>query len=143
MMKKCRPQNPIYLILSLLMPWRFMNTYYILKKDMLIISRYYARKNAKEFEKKIDKLDLDKLVKFGLPKDIVSTKIEPIIRGSKGTYRSQEIQFLFKDGTIIAWNIRPYTKKQLRLLAELLYLKTNVKASGALQKIVEKNRERI
>lgn len=142
-MKKCRPQNPIYLILSLLMPWRFMNTYYILKKDMLIISRYYARKNAKEFEKKIDKLDLDKLVKFGLPKDIVSTKIEPIIRGSKGTYRSQEIQFLFKDGTIIAWNIRPYTKKQLRLLAELLYLKTNVKASGALQKIVEKNRERI
>lgn len=135
-MKKIRPQNPIYLILSLLAPWRFMNTYYIMKKDKLIISRYYARNNAKEFNKRVEHLELKKLIKFGFPKDLGTTIQEPTIRGRKGTYISQEVQFLFEDKSIVAWNVRPYTKKQIRQLAELIYLKNNIKACDGFQKIV-------
>ncbi|MGM0218066.1 hypothetical protein [Enterococcus sp. AZ126] len=110
-MKKIRPQNPIYLVLCLFCPWRFVNTYYIMNEDSLIISRYYAKENAEELYRKVDKLGFNTLIKFGLPTDIGSTRLEPIIHGPKGTYKSQEIQFLFKDKTIVAWNVRPYTKK--------------------------------
>lgn len=107
-----------------------------MKEDSFIISRYYAKKNAKELYRKVDKLDYNTLIKFGLPKDIGSTRLEPIIHGPKGTYKSQEIQFLFKDKTIVAWNVRPYTKKQLRQLSELIYLRTEIMASDCLKKIV-------
>lgn len=133
-MKKIRPQNPIYLIVSLLVPWRFLNTYYSMEKDKLVLSRYYARRNTKKFDRKVDQLDLKKLTKFGLPKDIGSTRLEPIIHGPKGTYKSQEIQFLFEDKTIVAWNVRPYTKKQLKILAEFIYVRRGVKACPELQK---------
>lgn len=135
-MKKIRPQNPIYLILCLFCPGRFINTYYIMKEDSFIISRYYAKENGKGFYRKVDKLDFNMLVKFGLPKDIGSTRLEPIIHGPKGTYKSQEIQFFFKDKTIVAWNVRPYTKKQLRQLSELIYLRTEILASDGLKRIV-------
>ncbi|MGX7149401.1 hypothetical protein [Enterococcus ureasiticus] len=135
-MKKIRPQNPIYLILCILMPWRYLNTYYIVKNDDLIISRYYARKNSNTFDRKVDKLDMKKLMKFGLPKELGSTIQEPTIHGAKGTYISQEIQFYFKDQTIIAWNVRPYTKKQIRQLAELIYIRYGFMACDELQKIL-------
>ncbi|MFD2308615.1 hypothetical protein [Enterococcus termitis] len=120
-MKKIRPQNPIYLILCIFMPWRYLNTYYTAKNDTLIISRYYARNNLNVFDRKIDKLDMKKLMKFCLPKELGSTIQEPTIHGAKGTYISQEIHFHFKDQTIVAWNVRPYTKKQIRQLAELIH----------------------
>ncbi|MGX7244393.1 hypothetical protein ACWOC1_06035 [Enterococcus quebecensis] len=135
-MRKIRPQNPIYLLFGLFIPWRFMNTYYVLKKDKLIISRYYVRKNTKYFDRKIDCLDLEKLVKFGLPKDIGSTRIEPTIHGLKGSYKSQEIQFLFEDGTIVAWNVRFYTKKQIKMLLELIYLRYGIMACEGLQEVL-------
>ncbi|ALS37522.1 hypothetical protein ABID30_001495 [Enterococcus rotai] len=135
-MKKIRPQNPIYLILSLFTPRRFINTYYVLKSDNLTISRYYARKNSNVFDKKIDTIDMNKLVKFGLPKDLGTPMQEPTIRGTKGTYSSQEIQFLFEDRIIIGWNVRPYTKKQLRQLSELIYLRYCIIACNELQKVL-------
>lgn len=82
-MKKIRPQNPIYLILILFIPWHFINTYYSLKSDTLTISRYYARKNSNDFDKKVDTIDMKKLVTFGLPKDFGTTIQEPTIRGKK------------------------------------------------------------
>lgn len=107
-----------------------------MKEDSFIISRYYAKEIDKGFYRKVDKLDFNTLVKFGLPKDIGSTRLEPIILGPKGTYISQEIQFLLKDKTIVAWNVRPYTKKQLRQLSELIYLRTEILASDGLKRIV-------
>ena len=135
-MKKIRPQNPIYLILSLFIPWHFINTYYSLKSDTLTISRYYTRKNSNDFDKKVDTIDMKKLVTFGVPKDFGTTIQEPIIRGTKGTYSSQEIQFLFEDGSIIGWNVRLYTKKQLRQLSELIYLRYGITACDQLQKVL-------
>lgn len=139
-MKKIRPQNPIYLIFSSIVPWRFINTYYILSKDHLVISRYYARKNSNGFDRKVDILDIKKLVKLGLPRDLGTVIQESTLRGAKGTYVSQEIQFLFEDGTIIGWNVRPYTKKQIRQLAELLYLRHGIMTCDELQNEVRNNR---
>ncbi|MEI5995110.1 hypothetical protein [Candidatus Enterococcus mansonii] len=135
-MKKIRPQNPVYLILCVVIPWRFINTYYVLSDDNFTISRYYARKNSTSFDRKVDTLDLKKLVKFGLPKDLGTALQEPTCHGAKGTYISQEIQFLFEDGTIISWNVRPYTKKQLRQLVALIYLRCQVTACERLQKVL-------
>ena len=117
-MKKYRPQNPIYHICCLFVPWRFFNTYYIRENTNFFISGYYANEQSDVFVRKIDCIGLQNVIKIGFPKEFKLDLQEPVKNGKYGKYVSQEIVFVFKDSSIIAWNVRPYTKKQVKELLE-------------------------
>lgn len=97
--------------------WYIFNTYIVYDNEKIIFSRYYA----KEEKKKKDKTELliSDVIKIGFPRDLEIDVKEEILVGAYGIYVSQEICFLLKDGRIISFNTRPYTKKQCREILSL------------------------
>ena len=120
-MKKCRPQNVVFVACCIVVPWRFTNTYYTMANTQLWVSRYYAQKGKSMFVRKIDCIELNKVVKISFPKAGDSLSVEATKQSVYGKYMSQELVFALSDGSTIGWNVRPYTKKQVKkLLNELM-----------------------
>lgn len=115
-----RPLNPIYLIFAIFLPWRLTKTYVILSDSSITISAYYAQRNG-TFKYKKYIFDYEQLLKFGFPNELKIKKQEPSISGSYGAYSSQEVDFLLLDGKAIPWNARPFTKKQVKTICEIIF----------------------
>lgn len=109
-----RPHNIIFMIIGLFVPWQFFATYYECDGSKMIFSRYYA-KDEKMRKNKIE-FDIDDVIKIGFPKDLEISIQEEKLKGVYGVYISQEINFILKNGDIISFNARPYSKKQCREL---------------------------
>ncbi|WP_086444705.1 hypothetical protein [Candidatus Enterococcus lemimoniae] len=87
-MKKSRGKNPTFLILSLLVPWRFINTWYYLLEGTLFISRYYVNEKSRTFKKELLEIDVENIDKIGFSGDFGNQPIEPMIQGYYGSYKS-------------------------------------------------------
>ena len=136
-MKKIKPKNPMHIIFCSLIPWRIKNTYYSIDGDNLIISRYFLQNETAKMKHKIDCINLKKLHSFGFPRDLKTNMIEPVIISGAGVYVSQEIQFLLNDKTIIPWNVRPYSKKQIITLSKYIFDNYSIKPGKYLGKAIK------
>ncbi len=130
---KIRPANPIFYIAIIFVPWQFWNTYIDIEDESVIFCRYYA--NKKGLSKNKVKFLKHDVVKIGFPSEISISSQEPTLVGSNGIYSSQEIIFLLKNGSIISFNARPYTKKQCRKL--LAFFPANVEKGACLCKTLK------
>lgn len=107
-MRIMRPKNPIFIIITLFCPWRFINTYIILEDEKITVSRYYAI-NEMQFRRKIDDIILEDVQEVGFPSELMIKRQESDQSGAFGTYSSQEIDFKTKH-RIVALNAKPYKK---------------------------------
>ena len=133
-MKKVRPLDPVFLFICLFLPWRFINTYFLLDRENILISRYYAEKDG-SFHLKKDIVNLREIIKYGFSEEFGSIQ-EPIPAGGYGVYISQEIQFVLDGDAIIPWNVRPYTRKQIKKLADYIYSEHSICPSDKLKKSI-------
>lgn len=126
----------MHIILSIFVPRRFINTFYTIEEDKLVISRYYAQHGSSSFKKRIDTIDLNDLVQLGFQHHPYGKTIEQTSHGRYERYVSQELQFELKDHTVIPWNVRPYTKKQIEVLLVFLSDHYNIEVSDELKKSI-------
>lgn len=119
-MKKHRPRNPIYNACCLFLPWRFFNTYYGKENGEICISSYYASEHSNVFSRKVDCIELQKVIKIGFPAEFNLELQEPVKNGKYGKYISQELVFVLDGGIVVPWNVRAYTKKQVKELLETI-----------------------
>ena len=115
---KIIPHNPVYMIIMLLMPWRWGKTYIRIENDVIIFGRYYCF-DGKSLIKNVSMLNINEVIRIGFPADLNIKMQEKMCGGFYGNYRSQEIDFETKTN-IIALNARPYTRKQFRLLMHII-----------------------
>ncbi|MBL1226402.1 hypothetical protein [Enterococcus sp. BWR-S5] len=115
-MKKIRGNNPVFLIISLIVPWRYLNTYYYLENGTLYISRYYASKVSKRFKREVVRINIKDIQKIGFNGDFENEAVEATLQGVYGKYEAQEIVFILKDDMAVGWNCRGYTKQQITQL---------------------------
>lgn len=119
-MKRNRGKNPVYILACMVVPWRFLHTYYAKEEDSLVLSRYCAETKSNSFKRQTDVITLKKIVQIGFEGDFDLKRAESIKTGKYGSYKSQECLFLLDDGAVVGWNVRPYTKKQvIDLLGEI------------------------
>lgn len=116
---KMRPKNPIFILISILMPWILFNTFIEYSEKNFKFVRYYNHSSNK-FEKDEVCFKVNTIVAVGFPMDFDRSTIESFSIGIYGTYSSQEIIFILNDGTAIPLNARPYTKKQISNLLSTL-----------------------
>lgn len=133
-MKKHRSLNPVYLLCCIFIPWRYINTYFAFDDSVLYLSGYYAQKKGGRFRKQLYVIELNTLDSFGFTKEYGRSTIEPIIAGAVGVYMSQEVVFLLSEDTIIPWNVRPFTRRQIKKCAENIRLKCGVNPKPKLSK---------
>lgn len=73
--------------------------------------------------KQINKINISEVITIGFPNELGISMQEGIAHGRYGTYHSQEIEFVLKNGHIVPLNVRPYTKRQCRRLVSLFQCK--------------------
>ena len=133
-----RPKNPIFIIITLLFPWRYINTYIVLEDDKITLNRYYAI-NERQFRKRNDEISLGDIQEIGFPSELKVETQESFQNGMYGTYSPQEITVKTKS-EIIVLNAKPYTRKQIRCLIALIYSENkNVLIGKSLAKAVHYN----
>jgi hypothetical protein len=113
-MNKIVPKNPAFLFASVFAPWFLVNTYVILDGNKFVISRYYSF-DGETLKKDLVEMNIADLEEAGFSMDLEIERIEKTIQGNHGFYIPQEIDFKTKSG-ILAFNAKPYTKKQIRYL---------------------------
>lgn len=132
-MKRNRGKNPVYILACMVVPWRFIQTYYAEKDDSLILSRYYAAAKSNGLKRQTDVIPLKKIVQIGFEGDFDLKRAESIKNGKYGSYKSQECLFLLDDGAVVGWNVRPYTRKQVIDLLEEVTTKYTVQLGEKLR----------
>lgn len=113
-----RPHNPIYVIITALLPWRWRKTYVQIHKDTVTFSRYYCF-DGKSLKRDVTTFSIKRVRHIGFPEDWDIPAQEKAIQGAYGVYVSQEILFETEEA-VISFNARPYTKKQIRLFLDRL-----------------------
>ena len=116
-----RPRDPVFILCGLFVPWQYINTFIALTDHKISFSRYYAV-NRTQFKKKIDEIILDDVQAVGFPCDLKIKRQEWIQSGVNVLYLPQEIDFKTKN-KVVALNVKPYTKKQIRFLLEFVVSK--------------------
>lgn len=116
---KMRPKNPVFILVSILMPWILFNTFIEYSEKKIKFVRYYNH-NSNKFKKNEVSFTVNTIVAVGFPMDFNMSTIESFSKGTHGTYSSQEIIFMLNDGTAVPLNARPYTKKQISNLLSIL-----------------------
>lgn len=111
---KERPKNILFWIAALFVPWQLIYTYVECDNVNMIFSRYYV-KNGKA-KKDQTRFSLNDVIKIGFTRELGLPPQEEILSSAYGTYISQEICFILKNGDIVSFNARPYSKKQCRLI---------------------------
>ncbi|GEM_PF-1243087 len=133
-----RPKNPIFILITLFFPWRFINTYIILEDNKVTFNRYYAI-NERQFRNKNDEITLGDIQEIGFPSEVKVKRQESVQNGVYGTYSPQEIDFKTKF-EIIALNTKPYTRKRIKCLIEFIDSKNkNVLIGKRLTKAIGHN----
>jgi hypothetical protein len=113
-----RLKNPIFILITLFFPWRFINTYIILEDNKVTFNRYYAI-NERQFRNKNDEITLGDIQEIGFSSEVKVKRQESVQNGAYGIYSPQEIDFKTKF-EILALNTKPYTRKQIRYLIRKL-----------------------
>ncbi|WP_444641575.1 hypothetical protein ACRQU7_14950 [Caproiciproducens sp. R1] len=133
-----RLKNPIFILITLFFPWRFINTYIILEDNKVTFNRYYAI-NERQFRNKNDEITLGDIQEIGFSSEVKVKRQESVQNGAYGIYSPQEIDFKTKF-EILALNTKPYTRKQIRYLIEFIDSKNkNVLIGKRLTKAIGHN----
>lgn len=129
------PHNPMYYIATVFLPWRFGKTFIEIEKDMLTINRYFAKGGKLQLTSST--IPTESIKGIGFPHDFHLSGIEEKLKGKNGMYYiPQEILFV-TDEKNVSWNVRPYTKKQVRMLIEELHNKLPVQVGTGLAKSIK------
>lgn len=126
-MKKHYGNNPIFILLGFLVPWRYFGTYYCFDSDKLTTVQYWADKKQGSFKKVKQSICVNQIEKIGIPSDFKLERQEAILTGKYGRYVSQEMVFILEDDSVIGWNMRPYSMKQINHVLNVICSKTENK----------------
>lgn len=107
-----RPKNLVFLLASIFTPWILINTYIRINGENVELHRYFCKQD--KLKREVVNFKIADVIAIGFPNDLKIKAQEEKLHGRFGTYSSQEIDFILKDNTIIALNVRPYTKQQIK-----------------------------
>lgn len=113
-----KPHNPVYLICSLFLPWRWGKTNVMLTPDQITLNRYYCQSDhTMKFQS--DSCPVLAIQMIGFPVDCGVDPIEPDRSSRYGCYVSQELVLCTGSG-YYAFNMRPYTRSDILSLIQTI-----------------------
>lgn len=99
------------------------------KSGLSVLYRFVFVKGNVEQRYIEDQFDLDSLETYGFIEDIGLYRRE---RDPYGCTLHKEVAFLLKNGNDLRWNIKPYTKRTVRRVVELISSETGIVPTGKL-----------
>lgn len=125
-MNKRYGNNPLFIVSCIVVPWRYFNTFFAIENNNLFLSGYVAQKNSAFFKWFTIDFSLEEISKVGFTQDFDIPLHEEELNGIYGNYKSQEILFETNKGELYFINVRPYTRKQIRLILKHLPVSTQI-----------------
>lgn len=133
------PKNLVYILVSIFTPWIYMNTYIKTNGENVELHRYFCKQD--KLKREVVNFKIADVIAIGFPNDLKIQAQEGKLHGRFGTYSSQEIDFILKDNMIIALNVRPYTKQQIKdflsLFSDNILTKHGLKQGEKLYKVLK------